>query len=84
MERTTSMAVVEAYCVKCREKREIKDPEEVTMKNGRPAMQGTCPVCGTKLFRMMSGAARDGNSATPAEAPSTESKGAKAKKTAKR
>lgn len=48
------MAAVEAYCVKCREKREMKDPEEVTMKNGRPAMQGACPVCGTKLFRMMS------------------------------
>ena len=45
---------VDAYCVKCREKREMKDAEEVTMKNGRPAMQGVCPVCGTKLFRMMS------------------------------
>jgi Domain of unknown function (DUF5679) len=49
------MAAVEAYCVKCRQKREIKDPTEITMKNGRPAMEGTCPVCGTKLFRMMSG-----------------------------
>jgi hypothetical protein len=48
------MAAVEAYCVKCREKREIKNPKEVTMKNGRPAMEGTCPVCGTKLFRMLS------------------------------
>src|SRR3712207_5517829 len=45
---------VDAYCVKCREKREMKDAEEVTMKNGRPAMQGVCPVCGTKLFRMLS------------------------------
>ncbi len=45
---------VDAYCVKCREKREMKDAEEVTMKNGRPAMQGVCPVCGTKLFRMVS------------------------------
>lgn len=63
------MAAVEAYCVKCREKREIKDPEEITMKNGRPAMQGTCPVCGTKLFRMMSG----GGSAAKADAaPKTE------------
>ncbi len=55
------MAAVEAYCVKCREKRDIKDPEEVTMKNGRPAMQGTCPVCGTKLFRMLSGNAGGGD-----------------------
>jgi hypothetical protein len=44
----------EAYCVKCREKREIKNPKEVEMKNGRPAIEGVCPVCGTKLFRMIS------------------------------
>ena len=41
-----------AYCFKCRQKREIKDPKPVTLKNGRPAVQGTCPVCGTKLFRI--------------------------------
>ena len=45
----------EAYCVKCRAKREIKDPQEVTMKNGRPAMKGVCPVCGTAIFRIGSG-----------------------------
>jgi len=22
------------------------------MKNGKPATQGTCPVCGTKMFRI--------------------------------
>jgi hypothetical protein len=22
------------------------------MKNGKPAAQGTCPVCGTKMFRI--------------------------------
>jgi hypothetical protein len=44
----------EAYCVKCREKREIKNPKSVTMKNGRNAIEGTCGVCGTKLFRMVS------------------------------
>ncbi|MDQ3467871.1 MAG: DUF5679 domain-containing protein [Chloroflexota bacterium] len=43
----------EAYCVKCREKREMQDAKEVTMKNGRNAMEGKCPVCGTKLFRMV-------------------------------
>ncbi len=43
----------EAYCVKCREKREMKDAHEVTMKNGRTAMQGVCPVCGTKLNRIL-------------------------------
>ena len=44
--------IYEAYCVKCRTKREIKDPIRITMKNGRPAVQGTCPHCGTKVFRI--------------------------------
>ena len=41
-----------AYCVKCRTKREIKDPQEVTLKNGRPAVKGNCPECGTNVFRI--------------------------------
>jgi NAD-dependent SIR2 family protein deacetylase len=44
--------MAEAYCVKCREKVEIKEPEKITMKNGRPATKGVCPVCGTKVFRI--------------------------------
>ncbi|MCH8085087.1 MAG: DUF5679 domain-containing protein [Nitrosopumilus sp.] len=44
--------MVTAYCVKCREKRDIKNPEETTLKNGRPAVKGTCPTCGTKVFRI--------------------------------
>jgi hypothetical protein len=43
---------MEAYCFKCRTKREIKNPQAVTLKNGRPATQGICPVSGTKLFRI--------------------------------
>ena len=43
---------MQAYCVKCRTKREIKDAKSITMKNGKPATQGTCPVCGTKMFRI--------------------------------
>ena len=35
-----------------RKKVEIKDPQQVTMKNGRPAIQGTCPDCGTKIFKI--------------------------------
>ena len=35
-----------------RTKREIKDPKSITMKNGNPATQGTCPTCGTKMFRI--------------------------------
>jgi len=43
---------MQAYCVKCKTKREIRDPKQITMKNGRPASQGTCPICGTKVFRI--------------------------------
>lgn len=41
-----------AYCVKCRKKVEIQDPQAVVMKNGRRATKGTCPDCGTKVTRM--------------------------------
>ena len=44
---------VEAYCMKCRAKREMKDPEPIIMKNGRAATQGVCPVCGTKMFKIV-------------------------------
>jgi len=43
---------MQAYCMKCRAKREIKNAKNITMKNGRPATQGSCPVCGTKVFRI--------------------------------
>jgi hypothetical protein len=43
---------MQAYCMKCRAKREVRDPRRITMKNGRPATQGLCPVCGTKVFRI--------------------------------
>ena len=40
---------MQAYCVKCRTKREMKDTKAITMKNGKPATQGMCPICGTKM-----------------------------------
>jgi Zn finger protein HypA/HybF involved in hydrogenase expression len=43
---------VEAYCWKCRVVREMRNSRVVTMKNGRPATQGLCPVCGSNLFRI--------------------------------
>jgi len=45
-------AAMEAYCVKCKEKRNMKDEKKVTMKNGKPATQGICTVCGTKMFKI--------------------------------
>jgi hypothetical protein len=43
---------MQAYCVKCRAKKEIKNPKAITMKNKRPATQGTCPTCGAKMFKI--------------------------------
>jgi len=46
---------MKAYCFKCKKLQEINKPEQVTLKNGRPAVKGVCSVCGTKLFRMGKG-----------------------------
>ncbi len=45
--------MAEGYCVKCKAKREIKDGEKITMKNGKPALKGTCPTCGTGMFKIL-------------------------------
>ena len=57
--RSVSRALIEggwmdAYCVKCKGKKEMKDAQKVKMKNGRSAMKGTCPDCGTGLYRILS------------------------------
>jgi len=44
--------MVTAYCVKCKAKREMKNPKKVKMKNGKPATKGVCPKCGTALYRI--------------------------------
>lgn len=51
--RSKGGEMAEGYCVKCKEKREIKDPEEVIMKNKMKAMKGTCTKCGTKVFKIV-------------------------------
>lgn len=45
--------VVEGHCMKCKEKREMNETEEVEMKNGRKAMKGICTECGTKMFKIL-------------------------------
>lgn len=50
---TEGGAMAEGYCVKCKSKREMKDAEEVEMKNKRKALKGTCEKCGTKMFRIL-------------------------------
>ncbi|OGH48117.1 MAG: hypothetical protein A3A51_01345 [Candidatus Levybacteria bacterium RIFCSPLOWO2_01_FULL_39_10] len=44
--------MAEMYCVKCRAKRDDPNAQPVTMKNGKPALKGKCPVCGTGMYRI--------------------------------
>ena len=58
MKDTTNVVeAVEAYCVKCRKKRKIQQPKKIVTKKGRSAIEGTCSICGTKLFRFVAGQA---------------------------
>jgi len=56
--------MAEGYCVKCKAKKEIVNAVEETMKNGRKAIKGKCPTCGTVMFKIL------GGKASPAPAPS--------------
>jgi len=68
---------MQAYCMKCKTKREMQDPRPVFNANGTPATQGVCPVCGTKMFKMgrtpahegLTPEERHGVSGTKAELP---------------
>ncbi len=44
---------MEGYCLKCKDKKEMKDTSEITMKNGRKAMKGKCPDCATGMFKIL-------------------------------
>ncbi len=46
---------MQAYCLKCRTKREMRNAQPTVLKNGRPATKGECPVCGTKMYRIGKG-----------------------------
>ena len=43
---------ITAYCMRCKAKRAIRDPRQITHPNGRAAVTGVCSACGTKIFRM--------------------------------
>lgn len=48
---------VEAYCMKCREKKAMENPQASKTSNGKPITKGTCPVCGSTICRI--GAAKE-------------------------
>ncbi len=51
-EAVAATPVVSAFCMKCRDRRVMDGPRLITMKNGKPATSGACPVCGTRMFRI--------------------------------
>ncbi|MCX7841395.1 MAG: toprim domain-containing protein, partial [Anaerolineae bacterium] len=42
----------EAYCVKCKTRRELRNAEATFTTRGRAALRGTCAECGTVLYRL--------------------------------
>lgn len=48
LRKEVSMAVI-GYCVKCKGKKEMVNPQEGVTKNNRIITKGTCPDCGTKM-----------------------------------
>jgi hypothetical protein len=55
--RAVKVFMAEGYCVKCKAKKEISNGVEETMKNGRKAIKGKCPTCGTVMFKILGGKA---------------------------
>lgn len=44
--------MVQGYCMKCKDKKEMADAKAGKMKNGRECVTGKCPDCGTKMFKI--------------------------------
>jgi DNA topoisomerase-1 len=59
---------LEAYCVKCKEKREMQNPNAEFTASGTAGTRGTCPVCGTTMFRMGRTPAHEGLTPPPPSA----------------
>ena len=63
--------MAEGYCVKCKAKKEISNAVEEVMKNGRKAIKGRCPTCGTVMFKILGGKATPVPAAGPSSPSST-------------
>ena len=70
----------EGYCVKCKAKRKMDDERQITMRNGRPATEGTCSVCGTKMFKIGGGPSSSAPKPAKKTAKKTAKKSSKSKK----
>ena len=63
--------VIMGYCVKEKASKPMKDAKEVTLKNGKHAMQGVCSSCGTKMMKFVS-SKKPAAATTPAPAAPSE------------
>lgn len=43
---------IEGYCVKCRKMRRIVEPRQVIFSNKTQALEGSCPDCYTKIYKI--------------------------------
>lgn len=59
------MPSVEAYCLKCKQKRPLEEAEPTFTATGSPATRGKCAVCGSSLYRMGRTDAHDGMEPPP-------------------
>jgi DNA topoisomerase I len=66
---------LEAYCVKCKAKREVQNPLADFNATGAPVTRGVCGVCGTKMFRIGRTDAHEGMIAPKREKPVPKRKG---------
>lgn len=45
--------VLMGRCMRCKENKQMKDTEEVTMKNGGTMVKGICIDCGCKMCKII-------------------------------
>lgn len=65
MDKENISQQIEGYCVKCKKKQIMVNPNEIEMKgkggSKRRALTSNCQACGTKLFRIMPKEKKEGS-----------------------
>lgn len=52
-EEVEKQTPVKGFCIKCKQTRSIKNPQQVMMKNMRLMVRGICPQCGSKIAALV-------------------------------
>lgn len=47
------MSKYRAYCVKCKNRSEIRDAQRTMIARDRPSIKGKCGVCGAPLYKIL-------------------------------